>query len=361
VGVADADGRVRPRLGPREAKGRFGRGAARLRRPEVGPVRERVGDQPIDVGGRRRHGERPARLDVVGVAADEGQERVGGLAPRADGLRQLALEAALLERDPVVLRARDVTAPGPLRGHADGLAVAREVLAREAQPFARELQADEAAADLEGGEAFDVAAARLGRSERIRRLLDARGPLAPQLQLFAETALDDDRIARAEAARLRLTQCQILDADREGGIRKRAGGPEIALRATDLQCGDDGVRVSGSHLRQRFLEREADRGSVGDADAQREHERRHATNSDGTPGEGAGRPGEHATWTPQRRSIFSRAAIGARHDRDAVATTRGAPARPRLNGRGTSPRRPSADARPLGSAAARSAPAQIRR
>src|SRR5439155_675703 len=146
-------------------------------------------------------GDRVARHRRAHLLRDREAELLD-LAARDQRLGLGALDLALLEGDLVELGMRDVPLAGARLAHAHRLAVAVEVLARQAQALARFEEGGEAGAQLEGEPSLEIRA--LGR----RRLLAAlrrrapRAALAWEQDLLREPDLGHDRVTHAEAARV---------------------------------------------------------------------------------------------------------------------------------------------------------------
>src|SRR5262249_30921662 len=199
-------GHVRPALGPREAERGLCRRPRPLRGLQVRPARERLREQLLDVARRCGDAERADRLDVRGRAAEQRKQRRRRLATVERGVLDLVREAALLELHLVELGGRDVALPRPRLAHADGLAVALQVLLGEPEPLARLEQRDETRAHLEGELPFEIRSLLLRRRPAVLGRLYARPPLAPQRDLLLDADRRRDGLAHAEPGRVRLPE-----------------------------------------------------------------------------------------------------------------------------------------------------------
>src|SRR5439155_1646712 len=185
------------------------------------------------------------------------------------------LEAALLEGDLVELGVRDIPLAGARLAHAHRLAIAPEVLARQAQALARFEERHEAGAQLEGEPALQVRALGRRRVLAAMRRRQAGAPLARQQDLLLEPDLGHDRVTHADATRVGATEGEVGGPRRERRVRQQAGGDHVAVGRTHVQRAGQQLGVLPAQPPQRLVERQAHRVLPAGRGAEGQHEREH--------------------------------------------------------------------------------------
>src|SRR5581483_7447175 len=141
--------------------------------------------------------------------ADEGQERGHGGASLGLGVRDLALERSLLERDLVEFRRCDLSLARARLADAHGLAVAVEVVPGETEALGRLEEIDEMRPHLERELSLEIRA--LGDRRRLAsaRRAEPRAALPRRQDLLLDADGPRHGVADAEAPRVRPSDWQV--------------------------------------------------------------------------------------------------------------------------------------------------------
>ena len=257
--VLDADRHVGPALGAREPQRGLRRVRLALGRGEVGPAPERLAHQRLGVRPCRRQSQLADRHDVGGVDPEQRQQLGHGRAALDLGVGQLVLEAALLERDLVEFRHRDVARVRPLAADAHRLLVPAEVVVGEAQSLGGDQHAHEPRAHLERQAAIEIGALRPRRCEMTMRRREALAALAPEDKRLADPDLLIHRVAHSEAGRVRPADRKVAGAERQPRVRIEARGRDVATGSAHLEGAHEDLRVLPAKEPDSVIQRHADR------------------------------------------------------------------------------------------------------